>query len=52
LTGWWQISGRADKPMYMHTEDDLFYIRNYSLWLDVQIIFRTLVIVVRGKGAY
>ncbi len=52
LTGWWQISGRADKPMYLHTEDDLFYIRNYSLWLDLQIIFRTIAIVVTGRGAF
>jgi exopolysaccharide biosynthesis polyprenyl glycosylphosphotransferase len=52
LTGWWQISGRADKPMYLHTEDDLFYISNYSLWLDLQIIFRTILIVITGKGAF
>jgi exopolysaccharide biosynthesis polyprenyl glycosylphosphotransferase len=52
LTGWWQISGRADKPMYLHTEDDLFYIRNYSLWLDLQIIVRTILIVITGKGAF
>jgi exopolysaccharide biosynthesis polyprenyl glycosylphosphotransferase len=52
LTGWWQISGRADKPMYLHTEDDLFYISNYSLWLDLQIIVRTILIVISGKGAF
>ena len=52
LTGWWQINGRADKPMYLHTEDDLFYIRNYSLWLDFQIILRTVVGVITGRGAY
>ncbi len=52
LTGWWQISGRADKPMYLHTEDDLFYISHYSLWLDLQIIFRTILIVITGKGAF
>ncbi len=52
LTGWWQINGRADKPMYLHTEDDLFYIRNYSLWLDFQIILRTVVGWITGRGAY
>jgi exopolysaccharide biosynthesis polyprenyl glycosylphosphotransferase len=52
LTGWWQINGRADKPMYLHTEDDLFYIRNYSLWLDIQIIIRTVLIIFTGRGAY
>lgn len=52
LTGWWQINGRADRPMYLNTEDDLFYIRNYSLWLDMQIILRTLLVVITGRGAY
>ncbi len=52
LTGWWQINGRSDKPMHLHTEDDLFYIRNYSLWLDVQICFRTVFSIISGKGAF
>jgi len=52
LTGWWQIHGRSDKPMHLHTEDDLYYIQNYSIWLDIQILVRTVWIVVRGKGAY
>jgi exopolysaccharide biosynthesis polyprenyl glycosylphosphotransferase len=52
LTGWWQINGRSDKPMHQHTEDDLYYIRHYSLWLDVQICFRTFFAVVAGKGAF
>ncbi len=52
LTGWWQINGRSDKPMHLHTEDDLFYIRNYSLWLDVQICFRTVFAIIVGKGAF
>ncbi len=52
LTGWWQINGRSDKPMHMHTEDDLFYIRHYSLWLDVQICFRTIYTIIAGKGAF
>lgn len=52
MTGWWQINGRANRPMHLHTEDDLFYIQNYSLWLDVQILVRTLKIVVTGSGAF
>jgi exopolysaccharide biosynthesis polyprenyl glycosylphosphotransferase len=52
LTGWWQVNGRSDKPMHLHTEDDLYYIQNYSIWLDVQIIFRTIWVVLLGKGAY
>lgn len=52
LTGWWQINGRSDKPMHLHTEDDLYYIKNYSIWLDLQILIKTVLIVLRGKGAY
>lgn len=52
MTGWWQINGRADKPMYYHTSDDLYYIRNYSVWLDLRIILRTIIVVVLGRGAY
>jgi exopolysaccharide biosynthesis polyprenyl glycosylphosphotransferase len=52
LTGWWQIHGRSDKPMHLHTEDDLYYVQNYSLWLDIKIIILTIWIILRGKGAY
>ncbi len=52
LTGWWQVNGRSDKPMHLHTEDDLYYIQNYSLWLDLQIIVRTIWVVLVGKGSY
>jgi len=30
ITGWWQVNVRSDKPMHLHTEEDLFYIQNYS----------------------
>ena len=52
ITGWWQVSGRSDKPMHLHTEDDLHYIQNYSIWMDIQILLRTIWIVLIGKGAY
>jgi lipopolysaccharide/colanic/teichoic acid biosynthesis glycosyltransferase len=52
LTGWWQINGRADRPMHLHTEDDLFYIQHYSFWLDIQIMIRTMLVVVLGRGAF
>jgi exopolysaccharide biosynthesis polyprenyl glycosylphosphotransferase len=52
LTGWWQINGRSEKPMLLHTEDDLYYIRNYSLLLDLEIMWKTIWVVLRGKGAY
>jgi len=52
ITGWWQINGRSDRPMHLHTEDDIYYINNYSLWLDIQILLRTVLVVFVGKGAY
>jgi exopolysaccharide biosynthesis polyprenyl glycosylphosphotransferase len=52
MTGWWQISGRSDKPMHLHTEDDLYYIQNYSLLLDLRILIETLGATIRGRGAY
>jgi exopolysaccharide biosynthesis polyprenyl glycosylphosphotransferase len=52
ITGWWQINGRSDRLMHMHTEDDLYYIQNYSPLLDLQILWRTIGVVVRGRGAY
>lgn len=52
MTGWWQISGRSDAPMHLHTEHDLYYIQNYSLWLDIQILWRTIGVILSGKGAY
>jgi exopolysaccharide biosynthesis polyprenyl glycosylphosphotransferase len=52
VTGWWQVNGRSDKPMHLNTEDDLYYIQNYSILLDLYILFKTFWVVLRGKGAY
>lgn len=52
ITGWWQINGRSEKPMHMNTEDDLYYVYNYSLWLDLLILLRTPLAVIRGEGAF
>lgn len=52
MTGWWQINGRSEHLMHLHTEDDLYYIRNYSPLLDLQIMWRTVGVVLRGRGAY
>ncbi len=52
LTGLWQIFGRKDLPLHLNVEFDLYYIENLSLWLDLQIIFKTFGVVLEGKGAY
>ena len=52
MTGWWQVRGRSQQPMNMRTEDDLYYIQNYSLLLDVHILWKTVGAVISGRGAY
>lgn len=52
MTGWWQVNGRANRPMHMNTEDDLYYIENYSLWMDLIILWRTIRVVFTGEGAF
>ena len=52
MTGWWQVNGRSDKPMHLHTDDDIFYVQNYSIWMDMYILLKTPWVVLRGKGAY
>jgi exopolysaccharide biosynthesis polyprenyl glycosylphosphotransferase len=52
MTGWWQVTGRSDKPMHLHTDEDLYYVYNYSLWLDLRILAKTIQVVVKGRGAF
>mgnify|MGYP005834833783 CR=1 FL=1 len=52
VTGLWQISGRSDLPMHLNTQYDIFYVRNYSILLDLKILLKTLIVVFKGKGAY
>jgi exopolysaccharide biosynthesis polyprenyl glycosylphosphotransferase len=52
LTGWWQVNGRSDRPMHLHTEDDLYYVQHYSVGLDVFILLKTLWTVLSGRGAF
>ncbi len=52
ITGWWQVNGRSDKPMHLHIEEDLYYIQNYSLILDILILWKTIAAVSKRGGAY
>ncbi|MBC8255033.1 MAG: sugar transferase, partial [Ardenticatenia bacterium] len=52
ITGWWQVHGRSDRPMHIYTEDDLYYVQNYSLFLDLRILWKTVWAVLQGRGAY
>ncbi len=51
LTGFAQVSGRRDIPFEERRALDIYYVRNWSLWLDVSIFFKTIVVVLRGEGA-
>ena len=52
ITGWAQVHGRASLPWPERIELDLYYIEHRSLALDLQIVWRTLTIVLRGAGLY
>jgi exopolysaccharide biosynthesis polyprenyl glycosylphosphotransferase len=51
ITCLWQVSGRSSLPFHKWMELDLQYVRNWSLWLDVQILAKTIPAVFRGTGA-
>src|SRR5215204_4468270 len=52
ITGVWQVSGRSDVSYEERARLDMYYIRNWSLWLDLQLLFQTIPAVLRAKGAY
>jgi exopolysaccharide biosynthesis polyprenyl glycosylphosphotransferase len=52
ITGWWQVHGRSDRVLHLHTQDDIYYVRNFSLWLDVKILLLTVRAIVTGRGAF
>jgi exopolysaccharide biosynthesis polyprenyl glycosylphosphotransferase len=52
LTGLWQVSGRSDLSWDESLRLDLWYVDNWCLALDLQILFRTARAVLRGAGAY
>jgi lipopolysaccharide/colanic/teichoic acid biosynthesis glycosyltransferase len=52
ITGWWQVGPRNGKAAHKSTHDDLFYIRNYSVWLDIRILLMTLHTLIHGRELY
>ncbi|MCI0575264.1 MAG: sugar transferase [Chloroflexi bacterium] len=52
ITGLWQVNGRSDLDFDERLRLDVAYIENQSLWLDIQILFRTVAAVFSQRGAY
>lgn len=51
VTGLWQVSGRNDLSTEQRIQLELYYVQNWSFWLDIKILFKTLAVVVRRTGA-
>lgn len=57
ITGWAQVNGHrgqtdTEDKMYARVEHDLWYIQNWSLWLDIKILLMTPMVLLFGKNAY
>ncbi|MDP2309766.1 MAG: exopolysaccharide biosynthesis polyprenyl glycosylphosphotransferase [Pseudomonadota bacterium] len=51
ITGLWQVMGRSELGFAEMVRHDIFYIQNWSLWLDLQVLVKTVPAVLRGRGA-
>jgi exopolysaccharide biosynthesis polyprenyl glycosylphosphotransferase len=52
ITGLWQVSGRSDISYEERVRLDMYYVRNWSIWLDLQLLFQTIPAVLKARGAY
>lgn len=52
ITGLWQVSGRSNTSYDYRIALDSWYVRNWNLWLDIVILFKTVRIVIKREGAY
>jgi lipopolysaccharide/colanic/teichoic acid biosynthesis glycosyltransferase len=52
ITGLWQVSGRSNLPWEEAVRLDIRYVENWSVVLDLQILWKTCAAVIRGSGAY
>jgi lipopolysaccharide/colanic/teichoic acid biosynthesis glycosyltransferase len=52
ITGLWQVSGRSDISYNERVQLDMYYIRNWNIWLDMQLLLQTIPAILRGRGAY
>ncbi len=52
ITGLWQVSGRAEIAYDERVRLDMYYVRNWTIWLDLQLLLRTVPAVLSRRGAY
>ncbi len=52
ITGLWQVSGRSDTDYDYRVKTDKWYVSNWSLWLDIVILIKTIKVVLKRDGAY
>ena len=52
ITGMWQVNGRSDTTYEERVGMDTWYVRNWSVWIDLVYLFKTVKTVFTGKGAY
>jgi lipopolysaccharide/colanic/teichoic acid biosynthesis glycosyltransferase len=52
LTGLWQVMVRSEGGIAEQEAHDSYYIRNWSLWMDLYVLGKTFAAVIRGRGAY
>ncbi|MDB2415450.1 undecaprenyl-phosphate galactose phosphotransferase WbaP [Rickettsiales bacterium] len=52
VTGLWQVSGRNEVSFKHRVRLDSWYVNNWSIWCDIVIIFKTVMVLIRGRGAY
>jgi lipopolysaccharide/colanic/teichoic acid biosynthesis glycosyltransferase len=52
VTGLWQISGRSNLGFDDLVRLDIYYLENWSIWLDISILVKTIPAVFAGRGAY
>lgn len=52
MTGLWQVSGRSELDYNDRLDIDVYYVRNYTIWLDLKILLKTIPEVLLRKGAY
>lgn len=52
ISGLWQVSGRSNVDYQERVQMDTWYVHNWSVWLDMVLLWRTVAVVVKHKGAY